>query len=47
MKNFRANRAKSQARLSYSEVQPKIDEVNEEFSCKPSEEPSSLEKLRS
>ena len=30
MKNFRANRVKSQACLSYSEVQPKIDEVNEE-----------------
>ena len=29
MKNSRANRVESQARLSYSEVQPRIDEVNE------------------
>lgn len=30
MKNFRANRVESQASLSFPEVQPKIDEVNEE-----------------
>ncbi len=30
MKNFRANRVESQARLSFPEVQPKIDEVSEE-----------------
>ncbi len=46
MKNSRANRVESQARLSSSEVQPRIDEANEEFSCKPSGEPSSLEFFR-
>jgi len=30
MKNFRANRVESQACLSFPEVLPKIDEVNEE-----------------
>lgn len=31
MKNSHANRVESQARLSFSEVQLRIDEVNEEF----------------
>ena len=43
MKNGCANRRQSQTRLSYAEVKPVIDEVNEEWLREPKAEPSSFE----